>query len=358
MNISEEEKGIVWLCGCGRFDYRQQAELLRAAKNPARLLTHWEEIVKSAINSDRGGVYNIDREMRERELHDLLSYLERRDYFPLTILSDDYPESLKVLSDPPFLLYGAGNRELLGRRKLAIVGSRITPLWAEKEGQIFSSVLSRRFCIVTGFAEGGDKAAILGALESGNLICVLANGLDECYPAAHADLKEKVKAKGLLLSEYPPKEKTRKFYFLARNRILAGLSEGVLVLSAKEGRSGALVTANDALEYGREVFAFPYNIGISQGSGCNELIKKGAMLVTSPADILSYFGMEEVKREKEQLSKEEKAILKALKEHGEMHVTLIAEKTGMAVFELLPHLSSLEMKNLAATVGGNRYAAL
>lgn len=355
MDYSAEEKALIWLCACGGFDYRERVALLRAAKNPARLAESWEKISRSVIKSGKVGLYNSERIRGEAEA--LCDRLAQKEYFAVTVLDDDYPVSLKAIPDPPLVLFGAGRRELLRERKFSVVGSRITPPWAAKQAYVLAKTLSERFAVVTGFAEGGDRAAIDGALESGNLICVLPTGLDECYPARHADLKERVKAKGLLLSEYPPEEKLKKFYFHARNRILAGLSEGVLVVSAGE-RSGALITANCALEYGREVFAFPYNIGLSQGIGCNELIKKGAALATCADDIFFLFGMEEAKKETIKLDPSELAVFEFLKQSGETHVAVIAEKLGKPICEISATLSSLELKNLVASAGGNRYAAL
>lgn len=255
------------------------------------------------------------------------------------------------------MLFGEGRRELLKKRKFCIVGSRITPAWAEKIGKQISEGLSERFAIVSGLAEGGDSAAIAGALGSGNLICVLPTGLDNCYPASHAALKDRVKKNGLLLSEYPMSESAKKYSFHARNRILAGLSEGVLVLSAGL-KSGTLITANAALDYGREVFALPHNVGVAQGAGCNMLIQKGAGLVTSAEDIFWSFGIESAPREQAALPPEEEKMLAVLRENGELHVAELAEKAGMKIYEAAAVLSALELKNLAVKSGGNKYAAV
>ncbi|MDE6411160.1 MAG: DNA-protecting protein DprA, partial [Clostridia bacterium] len=212
MKYTEEERAIVYLNFCTQYDYREKVSLLR-------------KILKDGA---------AELEIQKEETDKLFAELDRKNYFAVTLASSDYPEALKTIDEPPLALLCAGNRELLSGRKFCIVGSRKTPSWAEGVTKRISEELSENFVIVTGLAEGGDRAAIDGALKSGNLISVLPCGLDECYPSAHFSLKEKIRGSGLLISEYPLKEKVRQYSFHERNRILAGLSEGVLVVSAGE----------------------------------------------------------------------------------------------------------------------------
>ena len=191
MTYSADEKAIIWLSACTELEYRDRAARLRAVKRPSALLS----------------------ESRMKEVDALLSEMEKKGRFAITLLSDDYPEQLKVLPDPPFALFGAGNRALLKERMFCIVGSRITPPWAEKLAKITSERLSSHFTVVTGLAEGGDRAALEGALPGGKVVCVLPCGLDECYPAAHLSLKKKLERDGLVLSEYPMNAKCRGFHF-------------------------------------------------------------------------------------------------------------------------------------------------
>lgn len=355
--MTEEEKAVLWLAACTKFDYREKISLLRAAKNPTELFENFEKFSQNVLKTPKSGLYNIDRTAREKELQALIADLEKKGRFVVAICSDDYPHELERVQEPPLVLYGEGNRELLGRDKFCIVGSRIIPPWAEKTGKHIAGELADHFVIVTGLAEGGDSAAIDGAIRSGNLICVLPNGLDECYPAAHATLKRRVREKGLLLSECPPRERVHKGSFHARNRILAGLSKGVLVLSASE-RSGTLITANCALDCGTDVFALPHNIGLAQGAGCNNLLKHGAYLVTETADILSVYGITPKKKGKIPLDKDEERVLNVLRDGGEVHTAVIAEKTGLKIYEVAAVLSALELKGLVTKCGGNQYSAL
>lgn len=357
MEYSPAERAILWLCACTEYDNRTRAALLRAAADPARIFSDFEKIRAAVIQDAQKRVYKGDSLTREREADAVCAALSRKGYFAVTAASDDYPKPLRYAFDPPLVLYGAGNRALLKERKFCIVGSRILPAWAETTGKTIASDLCAKFVVVTGFAEGGDAAAIAGALASGRLICVLPNGLDVCYPASHAHLKREVEKKGLLLTEYPPATGVQKYSFHARNRLLAGLSEGVLVLAAGR-KSGALITADCALECGREVFALPHNAGAAQGAGCNELIKKGAYLCTGAEDIFSVFGMEQTSKRTETLSDGETRILAILRVSGESHAAAVAEKAGMPVFEVQALLASLELKGLAVRAGANRYAPL
>ncbi len=359
MEYTEESRAIIWLCTKSNTEYSQQKVLLDDAQiNPVTLFREWEKVYPSVIKNADKRVYKSTVSQRERETDEAIAELNAAGCFAVTRQDADFPELLKHVTPNVYALFGKGNRALLNKRKFCIVGSRTTPPWAEKQAKIISQALSSEVAVVTGFAEGGDRAAIDGALASGNLICVLPLGLDGCYPARHASLKEQVAKKGLLLSEYPLGTKLRKHHFHARNRILVGLSEGVLVVSGKLDRSGAMITAKIALDHGRDVYAFPYSLGQEVGTGCNHLIKNGAYLVSEIEDITYPCGIT-IKKEKPQLLDEnEQKILRLLKEKGELHVAQIADFAQMPVYEVAAHLSSLEMKNLAVKAGGNRYSAV
>lgn len=356
MKYSADERAYLWLCASTKTDYRERVALLRSAPSPAALLKDPAAYFPAVCKGEELP-YASSRETREGEADVFLASLEKKGYFAVTLLSEDYPVSLKHISMPPLVLFGAGRRDLLAKRKFCVVGSRVIPPWAEKLGRVIAGDLSGRFAVVTGLAEGGDLAAIEGALPSGNLICVLPCGLDECYPAAHASLKARVRKGGLLLSELMPEETAKKYSFHARNRLLAGLSEGVLVLAAGE-KSGTLITANYALDFGRDVFALPHNVGASRGAGCNELIKRGAYLATSSEDILFTYGMERAESHAEDLEPTESAVLEILRDLGSAHTAVIAERAGMSASEAVGVLSALEIKGYAVREGGNRYSAV
>ncbi len=269
-----------------------------------------------------------------------------------------YPSAFQMLSDAPSTLYAVGNVELLKERCFTVVGSRRTPELARKLCEGLTKELSYEFCIVTGVADGGDVAAIKGALlGSGKVICVHAGGLD-CLPSANSELLKEVAKKGLILSPYPPSTPVRNFSFEYRNKLLAALGEGTLVVSAGE-KSGTLITARHAKRLGKMMFAFPYPPNAAQGVGCNALIKEGGMLTETAQDIFSAFRIE--RKEKAQtvvLTELEERVLTALKELQEAHAAEIAKVVGIPPFRIGSVLSALEMKGLVVSLGGNRFAAV
>lgn len=287
----------------------------------------------------------------------ILEKLAARGIICVTYFSKLYPESLKNTPCPPITLFCKGNVNLLNSRKFAIVGSRRTLPNVLKECKAVSAELSQNFTIVTGTADGADAAVISGAIESGKTICVLAYGFDSCYPSVNEKLIKNVEKNGLLVTEYTPQIKPQKFNFPARNRIIAGLAEGALVVSAGK-RSGAAITARYALEYGKRVFAFPYSLGIASGEGCNLLIRDGATLARGAGDILEDFGIERAEPKKLTLTDEEIEVLALIKDAGDAFVPAIAAKLCKMPFQLIPVITSLEIKGLITRLGGNRYAAV
>lgn len=206
------------------------------------------------------------------------------------IKSGEYPELLKGIYDPPLKLYVLGNKKILKQLNIAIVGSRTATEYGKKIAYQISKDLSNNgINIISGLAIGIDSYAHLGALQSnsiGKTIAVLGSGLDEMYPKQNIELaKQIIKQGGCIITEYPLGTKPEKMHFPQRNRIISGLSKGVLVVEASE-KSGSLITADFALEQGREVFAVPGNILNSTSAGTNNLIKQGAKLVTTYEDIL------------------------------------------------------------------------
>lgn len=266
-----------------------------------------------------------------------------------------YPTEWKLLDDAPEKLYALGEARLLRGRKLAVVGSRRTPANVLKLGAELGKELSKYFTLVTGTADGGDSAAIEGGLAgSGKVICLLAGGFS-ALPQCNLQLLERVAQHGLLLSPHPFETEVRAFSYEYRNKLIATLCDGTLVLSAGE-KSGALITAKYAQKAGKKTFALPYPPNAAAGAGCNALIKKGAYLTESAEDVLTQFGIEESIEKKEiALSADEERLYQALQDLGESHVSALSQKTGVPIFKARAVLSALEVKGLAVSVGGNRY---
>lgn len=224
-------------------------------------------------------------------IEETLQWAQAPDQHIITIADANYPSALYHLHTPPLLLYAKGNLELLQRPTIAIVGARNATAAGMHNAQEFARFLSARgWCICSGLAAGIDTAAHTGALSApsphGSTIAVLATGMNIVYPAANRDLAHQIADQGLLLSEFSLHQRARTFHFPMRNRIVAALSQGVLIVEAAQ-RSGSLITAKLATELGREVFAIPGSIHSPLSRGCHALIKQGAKLVESGADILN-----------------------------------------------------------------------
>lgn len=199
-----------------------------------------------------------------------------------------YPEKLKNISSPPKQLFCLGNLELLSKKSIAIIGSRNYSDYGKRVTFDFSFGLAKNdVCIVSGLARGIDSFAHKAALEmKGKTIAVLGSGLDVIYPKENTQLYHDIIANdGLIISEYPLGTKPEKQHFPARNRIISGLSDGVLVIEARKN-SGTNITVDFALEQGKDVFVIPGNIYSKTSDGTNFLIKEGAIPVTSYEDVL------------------------------------------------------------------------
>jgi DNA processing protein len=237
------------------------------------------------------------------ERDNVMQWLQQSDQRQLLALGQaDYPYLLRQISDPPLLLYLQGDSQLLHKPQLAIVGARRPTAMGASDARAFASALTELGWVVTsGLAEGVDASAHQGALQAnGSTIAVLGTGIDCCYPAQHRGLQQQVAERGLLVSEYPLGTPPRGVNFPRRNRIVSGLSVGVLVVEAAL-KSGSLISARLASEQGREVFAIPGSIHQAQSKGCHQLIKQGAKLTETVMDIheeLSHW-LEPVNRELE-----------------------------------------------------------
>lgn len=210
--------------------------------------------------------------------------------FPvLSILDSNYPLELKEIYNPPVLLFYQGNIELLSKPKLAVVGARqASQIGCQSVKKIIKET-NNQFVIVSGLARGIDTAAHVSALKNGgSSIAVIGSGLDVYYPTENKKLQEYMSYNHLVLSEYFTGEQPLKFHFPERNRIIAGLCQGIVVAEAKM-RPGSLITCERALEEGREVFAIPGNIIDGKSDGCHHLIQEGAKCIISGKDILSEY---------------------------------------------------------------------
>ncbi|WP_394063369.1 DNA-processing protein DprA [Alcaligenes sp. WGS1538] len=219
-----------------------------------------------------------------------MAWLEHPRHHILTLADPAYPGGLLDLHDPPLLLYANGEPSILRRPGLAVVGARSATQSGQETARDFAGALAAQgWCIVSGLAAGIDQAAHQGALQAGpqgaGTVAVMGTGMDLVYPSAHRDLAHRIAEHGLLLSELPLGTRALPHHFPRRNRLVAALAKGVLVVEAAR-QSGSLITARLAGELGREVFAIPGSIHSPLSRGCHALIRQGAKLVESAQDIL------------------------------------------------------------------------
>lgn len=291
----------------------------------------------------------------EKALLKEIKDIESKGIHIITIDSEGYPERLKNIPDPPLLLYAKG-KFMECTRFIGVVGSRRCTPYGRMVARTLSKELSEfGIGIISGMARGIDTEAHRGALDAGGFTCaVLGCGCDVVYPPENKSLMAEIEKKGAVVSEYPPGTKPHAQNFPGRNRIISGLSDGILVVEAGE-RSGTSITANFALEQGREVFAVPGNIHSSLSKGTNALIKEGARVVTGVEDILLELGLDfEVKVNGEgrvELTEDEKRLMSIINE-SPINFDDLVSRLQMKVGGVNALLTSLEIKGVIKILPG------
>ncbi len=292
----------------------------------------------------------------------------------ISVFDEHYPKQLKMITDPPVILYCQGNIDLLSEPQVAIVGSRKATSGGLDNAFQFARALSRSgFAVTSGLALGIDARAHEGALQGvGGTIAVLGTGLDQSYPKRNNPLRSSISEQGVVISEFPIGTPPKRDNFPQRNRIISGLALAVLVVEA-DVRSGSLITARQALDQGREVFAIPGSIHNPLARGCNQLIQQGAKLVTEVADILieiepqirgqidSFDPLLRAPSDSSlpaqtdlfapDLSTIERAILSALG-YERSDIDALAEKLNYPVAEIMNGIFMLELKGMVESVPG------
>ncbi len=280
-----------------------------------------------------------------------------------------YPAALAAIHDPPPTLFIKGQIEALRAPSVAIVGSRVASPYALEVSRRLGADLARRgICVVSGMARGVDSAAHRGALDSGGVtIAVFGCGVDIIYPREHAALADRICERGALVSEFPPGMPPRKPNFPQRNRIISGLSLGVVVVEAAEG-SGSLITADFALEQGRAVLAVPGNVLGGRNYGAHALLRDGAKLVECADDILEELplgismgmsdqglGMREPKESKRANPASQDPVLRRMTEGEAYDLDELSHVSGIDRVKLLPRLLELELGGAVRRVDGGRF---
>jgi DNA processing protein len=328
--------------------------LFRAGPSDLDGLRLGRDIVQAIV--DRRALDNAGRELEK---------IREKAYTLLTFEDPGYPGHLREIFDPPFVLYCRGRTEALRNPAVAVVGSRRPSPYGRAVAERLAGDLAARDCvIVSGLALGIDACAHWGALRHGRTVAVLGSGLDVMYPAENGGLADRIAEQGAVLSEFPLGTAPHAMNFPVRNRIISGLSLGLVVVEAAE-RSGSLITARLALSQDREVMAVPGTTMSALSRGSNGLIKEGARLVESWEDVAGELPSpwrdkllaqkEEKMDNKPALSREERTLLEALPADEARPIDDLAESTDFSVPELLALLLGLELKGAVIQHPGKQF---
>lgn len=281
--------------------------------------------------------------------------------FQINLSDYDYLRDLPHIPDPPKKLFIRGKLPAKRVKTVAIVGTRKPSAYGrEIATKIASECAKNSIVVVSGLALGIDSIAHRAAIDSGGkTIAVLANGVDKIYPRSHEDLGQKIlQTNGAILSEYPNNTPARPWQFLARNRIVSGLADAVVIIEAAS-RSGTLSTANHALDQGKEIFAVPGNITSPLSAGCNQLIKNGANPLTSVEDLLDFLIPDRFEKQTQLFkgdTREENVILEFLSKNGTTSSDAIIKQTKLSASEFNQAITILELKGLALNNGGEKWS--
>jgi len=280
----------------------------------------------------------------------------------LTLFDEGYPNILKEIYDPPFVLYTKGEFIAADANAVGVVGSRGASPYGLSCAEIFSSKLSRYgLTVVSGLARGIDTVSHRAALNSnGRTIAVLGSGFNNIYPPENEGLFNEIAQKGVVVSQFSLNTAPLACNFPIRNRIISGLSRGVLVVEASF-KSGALITARFALEQGREVFAIPGKVTSDTSCGTNELIKQGAKMVTKPEEILedlqfnfTFINDQPGQKPEGSLNAKELSVAELLSDEPQ-YIDSISEQSGLSASDIMSILAQLELKGFAKQLPGKNF---
>jgi DNA processing protein len=305
-------------------------------------------------------IHNADHEV---DVPAVIDFCRQKGIHILTESHSDYPRALREIHDPPGVLFVRGSIKPQDALAVGMVGTRHATQYGLRQAERLAGSLARAgLTIVSGLARGIDAAAHRGALAAGGrTIAVLASGVASIYPPEHAQLADEIAANGALISEAPPHAEPLSGTFPQRNRLISGMSLGVIIIEAAD-RSGALITARHAMEQGRDVFAVPGNVDSRTSRGCHRLIRDGAKLVESADDVLEELGplVEAATREDGQeihhpaellLNEIEQQVLNAI-EGQATPIDQIAAQSGLPMPQVLSTISVLEMRRLIRRLSG------
>ncbi len=339
--------------------------LVKHFGSPEKVLSASKEELAELPNIGPVIASNIKNKVLWDKVEEQLKLIQKNQVQVVTFKDENYPQNLLSIYDPPPFLFVKGEIKKVDRNAVAIVGCRLASPYGKRITERIGRELSKRgITIVSGLAWGIDSIGHLSALkENGRTLAVFGSGLDIIYPRENRRLAEQIQSSGAILSEFFLGTKPEAPNFPRRNRLISGLSLGVVIVEAGT-KSGALLTAHSALEQNREVFAIPGNLGAKNSEGTNELIKQGAKLVTSVVDILEELRITTkegkssssvlTEEDLSHLSEMEKNLFKLISDEP-YHIDKVATQASVSVPQALSALLSLELKGLVKQLSGKMF---
>ena len=336
-------------------------QVIRSQVASAEELYYIEETALKRIVKNEESRHKILQSVKEWKLEEEYQKLIRKQVELVTIFNSHYPERLKKISSPPYALYVKGELPVEDKLSAAIVGARKCSAYGEMMAKAFAEELAR--CdvqIISGVARGIDGIAQKAVLDAGGkTFGVLGCGVDICYPREHYHLYSEMQKNGGVISEQPLGMSPLAQFFPARNRIISGLSDIILVIEAKE-QSGSLITADMALEQGKDIYALPGNVTSMLSKGCHNLIRQGAGILLSPQEFIEELGIlqkgkgEKVIENKISLESAENIVYSCL-DFQPQNPSYIFEHTGMEISKILDILVDLELRGYIREVSKNNF---
>jgi len=363
MELNTTEQYWVWLSSIEGIGPRRFYQLLSIYEDAKAV---WDNAGDPEMRFLGPAVLKKLKEARsEQYFYSLFARLEKLGIMPITRINEGYPSLLNNIFDPPATIYVMGSCKLDDARMFSIVGSRRCTRDGQRAAREIAETLARnKVTVISGMAHGIDTAAHEGALIGmGKTIAVLGCGTDVIYPPENAQLYRRILDNGgAIVSEYAPGTQPKPGHFPARNRIISGMADGVLIVEGAE-RSGAMITISNALDQSRDVFAVPGSIYASLSAAPNKLIMEGALPVLSAWDILEHYRWasrpkpkEDTPRPKLELDPEDDLIIKALLEQ-ELSFDELANMVDFPIAKLNSHLTMLELRGIIVKVPGGLYRA-
>lgn len=361
--MTDEKMYTFWLCSHQGIGVKKITDMLSFFKEAENVFRASKEELAQVCSLKKKDINVLLSAQNEDRLKKDYEEMYKKGIQFVYQKEDSYPDKLRTLTDAPYGLFYKGHLPDKKKASVAIVGSRRASFEGRALAKQFGKELAEHGIeVISGLALGVDIAAQRGAMEvpCGKTFSVLGNGVDICYPAQHIEEYMRIQQYGGILSEFPLHTPSMPYHFPLRNRIISGLSDGILVIEAKKG-SGSLITAETGLEQGREIFVVPGSIANPQYEGGNELLKSGACFVTDTRDILDGLGMfydEDInsrKKKYEVMLETTEKIVYAILSLEPLHISQIAKLCNLDINSTMEALLSLQAKKVVEMVSGSYY---